>query len=354
MSFDFTSDTVIGYVDTKKGENSAQLSVLGYMKSDGSFFYSSKVIFPPIGKVFCPSFFALDSFPDSVKNYKTVIMFSCIKSKEDTTNTHKDYYSVDIYRPMLPLPRLVKVSWTESTIGLSEKVFKDCLSIGGSWQAYPYNTKTGILYEEVKYDEGKFAPVKGKEIQGFSIQDQKFKEFSVIDHSPVIYCLPDDIQPIFSGEPRLSIDFMTIHQLKGWIKDKFTEYAKLDQGMMQQIRALVNGLPENSDNLDQIRLNRAKSLISNLSLTNEELAFLISEDNSLIGKEIHKQIEFMKETYFADWEKGLQEKYAGIRADLDFKNTTLENEVNNIEKQITEMKKRKATLEIEIQNQKKL
>jgi len=350
MNFDSATDTVIGYVDCKKGENSAQLIVIGYLKSDG-LFVKGNVEFPPNGKVFCPSFFAIESLPDSYRRTKAVVKFSCIWSKEDTTNSYYDRYHVDLNNPLVPLPRLLAVSWTEDTIGLSEKTFEDCLSIDGCWQAYPYNPETGTLYEEVKFDEGKFFPVKGKEIRGFPLHKDLFERFSVGVLPSIEYCLPHAIQSVFTGDPKHSIDFMTIHQLKRWIKEKLNEYAKLDQGLMQQIRTQVNALPEEVDELDRIRLKRANLLLKNLDLTDKELCTMIASNTSSIGMELHNQIVSLKETYVEDWKKELLGKFERERIELDLKNAGLSKQANDIEQQIALLETHKKSLETEIRKQ---
>lgn len=328
MSYNYEMDTVIGYVESPKGITSAQFSVFGYINTNNEYI-SGNTEFEPYGKVFCPSFFAIESIPLSVKNYETVIKFYCTPSISYEPSSEKDCYSVDTSRTITPLPRLFKVGWTEDDFGIGEKRFKNIMSFPGIWQAYPYNPRIKILFEEVKFDDGKLSPVTGKEIRGFSITDPVFMEFKVPTNNKISYFLQDVIESAFFGEPKQYIDFMTPNQLKGWIKEKLTHHSQLDQGLMIKLRTLINGLPPQTELLDQIRLERAKKHLDNLQLTDRELQAVVTSE-SPIGIELRKQLESLKAKFEEEWVEKLKKDFESKRKDLKLQILSLEEQINSI------------------------
>ena len=328
MSFNYEMDIVIGYVKSPKGTTSAQFSVFGYINTNNEYI-SGNTEFEPYGKVFCPSFFAIESIPLSVKNYETVIKFYCTPSISYEPGSEKDCYSVDISRPITPLPRLFKVGWTEDDFGLGEKRFKNIMSFPGIWQAYPYNPRIKVLFEEVEFNEGKLSPVTGKEIRGFSVTDPVLMEFKVPTNNKISYFLQDVIESAFFGEPKQYIDFMTPNQLKGWIKEKLTHHSQLDQGLMIKLRTLINSIPPQTELLDQIRLARAKKYLDNLQLTDGELQALVASD-SPIGIELRKQLESLKTEFEKEWVEKLKKDFESKREDLKLQILNLEEQIKSI------------------------
>lgn len=346
MSYDDKKDTVIGYVEQEKGDTSARFKVLGYRNAENEF-SSNTSYFKPHGKVFCPSFFKSESFPKTIKNQKTVYEFSCISSTSYDPNLDWDYYYVDIRKPMNPLPRLIKVGWTENDIGLNEKRFLNALSIEGAWQAYPYNPIENILFEEVKFIDGVFSPVKGKEIQGYSVPEESFIRFKIPSIKSIEYFLPNLQRTIFKGKPKAVIDFMTISQLKDWLKEKIRTHSNLDMGSLQKVNELVNKLPTDIDILDQKRLSRARNYLESITLTDENLQLLLTSDSS-IGRELKAQLDSLKKEYEAEWKESLQTSFNIEISDHEKKRSTFRTEIESLEKAKTEVLNKKQLKEKEL------
>jgi len=329
MSFNYKTDTVIGYLESKKGSDSAQFAVLGYRNINDEY-TPSNLDFSPNGKVFCPSFFAIESIPSNAKNYETVFIFSCSESYAHEADSLKDLYSVNIHEPINCLPRMIELPWTEEQIGLGDQKFENLMSDDNTWFAYPYNSETKILFEVVKFEDGKFSPFKGKEIGGYTIIDSNFIQFKVPTNNRISYFFPELLKPLKKKKPEIYLDFMTRSQLKGWIKELIKEYSKLDEDSSKQLRTLVNSLPVESGFLHKIRLARAKDYLQNISLTNKELKLLLAS-NSSVGKELQKQISTLRNDYESEWRKEFQSEFYKIEKNFETKRSILNTEIKSIE-----------------------
>lgn len=329
---------IIGFIEPVLNSYNARVTVVGYKNSDGEYVALDKgkadSIFYPDGKVFAPV------FQSRYKNIplNSFVEFSVLPSTRNAGLRGDDYimdYSKQIvsktFISILTLGNRTSIADEYITQDeLSQNINKSDLSSCSS--SFFLRSKAGnYLYGLFKYDarDNSIRPVKGKEADAYEIDDSVSKKYFIKVNQREYFIGNLNSLPFKHNG---IIDCMTDKQLGEWFKEQLNTCAVADssrQKLNDVFKDLATKFSETNDELQKIRLERAKGKLNSLKFTFEEIKKLL-DSNSSLTQTLNATLQGMKDEYQKSWA------------------ATLESSKKELEKEIETLKKTKESLEKDV------
>lgn len=332
--FDFQKTPAIGFVSDIKGTDNALLEVCAVIESDGTITRATETDFQPSLNVFAPSFYIKTQVDYRLKNSKSGKIFFSFYCELNQDLRQLTKYVIDYSRDIEICSLVIMADWfkNEGALFFNNHFISEVNNLIAPFNTfYPFDRKNNLFFTEVKINDDICTPSQNKHIDGFRAESN-CKYLYQIDNSRLWVSSKKGIANLFSRECVTKQDLMTDPQLCDWIKKTINDYSRIDD--INTKRLITNTLSKLATsqlgNHERQRYNRAMNLISgSLTFSDKEIVDLVNS-NSIVGNELKKKINDLKDKLLPDIVKEKQEIEAQISTLKNEKLAALEKEIQEL------------------------